>query len=322
MENKVKVSLCLTVFNEERSVISLLSSIANLNIIPTDIVVVDGGSADKTVDLIRNFQEKSNAIKLLVKKCSRAEGRNIGVRKAKNDIIAMTDAGCIAKKDWLKRLTEPFEDREVEVVAGFYQMKSSNALQKAMSVFLGVLPNDFDDNFLPSTRSLAFRKSVWERVRGFPEDIEDTAEETVYNYKLLTEGVKIERVKSAQVEWGMPSSVGEFVKKIYLYAKGDVKSGIFLFPGKGLTSHNIKALLILARYSLGFFMVILLVIYPSLLALLMFMVFLYTFWSFVKVLRKTGNIYSGLWGVLLQYLSDLAVTAGFINGLKLTNEHK
>ena len=50
---------------------------------------------------------------------------------ARNSIIAMTDAGCVARKNWLKNITDPFNNKEVDVVAGFYNMTGKSALQKA-----------------------------------------------------------------------------------------------------------------------------------------------------------------------------------------------
>src|SRR3972149_7809621 len=134
----MKASVCITVFNEEGTIGPLLESLLVQSKKPDEVVIVDGGSRDKTVDIIRHFEKKDRRIKVLVQKCSRAQGRNIGVEIAKNDIIAVTDAGCIAQKDWLKKITEPLVNSEIDMVAGFYKMTGETPFQKAVSVFLGV----------------------------------------------------------------------------------------------------------------------------------------------------------------------------------------
>ena len=311
----MKVSVVITIKNEERSISGLLISLIKQTKKPDEIIIIDSQSEDKTIEIIRHFQKKDKRIKLLVKKCSRAEGRNVGVDIAKNSIIAMTDAGCLSKKEWLKRLVKPLENKDIEVVAGFYHMTSSNSMQKAMKVFLGVVPGDFDVRFLPSTRSIAFRKEVWERVGGFPENIEDTAEDTIFNYKLVSEGVKIARVKNAIVEWRMPETLSEFVNKLLNYAKGDARSKVWLFPGKGLTSHNIKAILIIIRYIIGLALLIFSFAFPTLLVLLLAILTVYILWSFSKVYSKTLDVKAGLWGIVLQITSDISVMVGFAIGV-------
>src|SRR3990172_6712568 len=131
----MKVSVCITVYNEERSISKLVESLLRQSKKPDEIVIVDGGSGDKTVEIIRHFQKKDKRIKLLIEKCSRSRGRNLAVELSKSEIIAMTDAGCIPNEEWLNKITEPFRNKKVDIVAGFYTMKASDSLQKALSVF-------------------------------------------------------------------------------------------------------------------------------------------------------------------------------------------
>lgn len=312
----MKISVCVTTLNEEETIASLLDSLFSQSAKPEEIIIVDAGSKDKTVEIISHYQKKFGLIKLLKEKCSRAKGRNMAVDIAKNEIIAMTDAGCVPNKDWLASLTLPFSTDRVGVAAGFYTMKGETPISQAMSIFLGTSDKNFDVSFLPSTRSIAFRKSVWAEVGGFPESIPGAAEDTVFNYKLLKNGVKISRVKNAIVEWGMPGDIKEFFWKIFNYAKGDAKSKIWIFPGKTLTSHNIKALSILLRYLFAIvFFVYCLTVGTSLLLLWFLGVLIYIFWAFRKVFAEKGKVEVAIWGPVLQMVSDAGVISGFISGI-------
>lgn len=312
----MKTSVCVTVFNELDNIEDLFRSLMHQTIKPDEIVVVDGGSTDGTLELLQKLAKKYKVLRIQMIKSSRSKGRNIAVNKAKHEVVAMTDAGCVARDDWLEKISKPFLTKSTQVVAGFYDMTASGAFQKAESVFLGVAPKDFDSHFLPSTRSVAFRKSVWERVGGFPESLDDTAEDTMFNYKLLKAGVKIKRVKSARVEWAMPASLRDFSKKIYFYAKGDAKSGIYNYPTKLLASHNIKMILKIARYFIFLSLLVLgLLVNPLFLYMFFGLFLVYLIYSFFKVYLATMNTRSGLWGVVLQIASDVLGVLGFVTGV-------
>lgn len=301
------VSICVTVFNEEKSIGPLLDSLLAQSKNADEIVIVDGGSTDKTIEIINHYQKRFNGIKLLKEKCSRAEGRNLSVEIAKNEIVAMTDAGCVARHDWLKNLCAPLANPEIEVAAGFYEMTGGTPVSRAMAVFLGTGPSDFDITFLPSTRSIAFRKEVWEKVGGFPQENGNSAEDTYFNYRLLKHAVKMARVKNAVVEWGMPETIGQFKSKIQNYAKWDAKTKIWFFPGKGLASHNIKALSVLFRYLVALVFLVYSLIFNSpllvywLIGLSAYLIFAY---------RKAK-----IWGIVLQFVSDFGVMSGFLTGV-------
>ena len=311
----MKVSLCLTTFNEAVSIGRLLESLLGQTKRADEIVIVDGGSKDKTVEIIRHFQKKDNRIRLLIQKCSRAEGRNIGVEIAKNEIIAITDAGCVAHKDWLDKITQPFVHRQIDIVAGFYKMVGEKPYQKAISVFLGKTPSQFGVNFLPSTRSIAFRKEAWEKIGGFPEKDINTAEDTDFNYKAIKMGMKYSRVKSAIVEWGMPSSIKAGLKKLHDYAEWDARYGIWWHPAQRLASHNIRVLSIFGRYLTGLLVLYLTITTRLSPIWLILGIFAYSFWAFRKVYVEYGNWQVGIWGIILQYASDFAVMTGFIGGI-------
>lgn len=311
----MKISICITTYNEENSIRALLDSLIKQTIKADEIVVVDGGSKDRTVEIIRHYQKKNGRIKLLTGNYSRAEGRNIGVEIVRNDIIVITDAGCVAHRDWLEKITAPFIHPEVNISAGFYKMVGETAYQKAVSIFLGVTPSRFGINFLPSTRSVAFRKDAWERIGGFPERNVNTAEDTDFNYKAVKMGMKYARVKSAIVEWGMPQHLSEGLAKMHEYARWDAMYGIWWHPTQKLVSHNIRVLSIFLRYLAGLYLLIFGFRNPLLWWLAGFGIVLYFLWTFRKVYLEFRDWKVGIWGPIIQIASDFAVMSGFIKGI-------
>ncbi len=314
---KLKISVVVTVLNEEESVASLLNSLLFQSRKPNEIVVVDAGSRDKTLEIIKHFQKKERRLKLLKAKGGRAEGRNLGVEVAKNEIIAMTDAGCVADKNWMERLTRPFEEARVDVVAGLYDMVALDAKEKAASFFLGTRPQDFGPEFLPSTRSMAFTKEIWSRVGGFPEKLKDTAEDTLFNVRAIKAGARFARVKDARVEWRVPISTKEFYEKIKKYAKGDIATGVWVHPTKKYASHNIKASLVVLRYLLGLILLVYGVFVSStLLILLIIGLLVYLAWAYRKVYLAFNDPKTAFWGVLYQFTTDVAIISAFLSFLR------
>lgn len=89
------------VFNEEKNIVDLLENIIHVF---DEIVIVDGGSTDETVKLIRSYIAESNAnhIKLLIKpqvekiryskRWNQSEQRNYALQQCRSDWVFMIDA--------------------------------------------------------------------------------------------------------------------------------------------------------------------------------------------------------------------------------------
>lgn len=277
----MKVSVCITTFNEsQESINKLLNALNSQTLKADEIIIIDA-------------KDYNN--------CSRSKGRNIAIKKAKNEVIAITDAGCSPHKYWLEKITALFKDAEVDVVAGGYRMVANNNFEKAESIFLGIKQKDITADFMPSARSMAFTKSIWKKAGGFPESLTQTAEDTQFNIELLKVGARFKVAKSAIVDWYMPKNIFEFAKKIKNYAKGDVKSGLWWHPVKKWRTHNIKALTVFLRYLLFIF-----VFFNFSSIYFLSLIGLYAFWAYSK---------AGLWGIVLQFVSDLFVMVGFITGI-------
>lgn len=311
----MKVSVVVAVLNEEKSIRALLDSLLGQKLKADEIIIVDDFSTDSTAEIVSLYQQKIKNIILLREKSNRSQARNMGIQKSKNEIIAITDAGCIADKHWLERIVKPFKNSKVDIVYGFYEMIGEDPFRKALSVFLGVSPSNFDSNFVASARSLALRKTIWEKVGGFPENMKDTAEDMLFSYQLVKKGAKIVCVKDAIVYWKLPSSFISAIIKMHLYARGDAKSKIWWHPTKKFATHNIKIFFLFLRYLIAFF-IFLGAFYLKPLQFVFALGFvLYIFWAFRKVYIQTSDVKASFCGILLQIFSDFAVMSGFLVGL-------
>lgn len=319
----MKVLICITTLNEEKFISNLLISLLNQTKKPDEIIVVDGGSKDRTVEIIRHFVKKDNRIKFIVEDGTLAWCRNISIEIASGDIIAVTDSGCIANTNWLEKITYHFKHEKVELVAGFYNMPYINPFQEAIRVYLGILPQRFDQDFMPSTRSVAFRKSVWEEVDGFNENLERGGEDTEFFYKCVKSGVKIVREKSARVEWSEIKSLNlkTFLNKVFVYSKGDGQAKIWWHPTKQLSSHNIKVCLIFVRFII-FLIIFAISILHATYYLLLFLISIYLLYPILKWKSLIKDNVARILLPIIQILTDITTMYGFLAGTISINGKK
>ena len=271
----MKVSVVVTVYNEAGTIKPLLDSLLEQSLAPREIIVVDAGSTDGTVDIIKHY---SITFRDRDRGTNRSKARNAGIKAAKNEIIAVTDAGCTADKYWLERLVKPFKDKNVQSVAGFYRPVTKTPFQQAIAPFVAVMPDKFNPKtYLPSSRSLAFRRgAAW-----YPENL-NYCEDLIFAQRLKAAG-KMAVVAGAKVSWQMQTTWAGFFNQIYHYAQGDVRARYW--------PHLIKICTVFGRY-------LLFILFPPL-----FLVYLVWLWLVKKV------------SLAVQLVADLAVLTGSLSAI-------
>lgn len=307
-----KASLALTVFNETKSIGILLNSILSQTRLPDEIIIVDGGSTDDTVKKIKDCKEKNSYFKkkleLIVKPGeNRPSGRNISIDNARNEIVAITDSGCELDKKWFEKITAPFSDYSIDLVSGYYKAASSSVFEKCLAPYVLVMPDRLNPkDFLPSARSMAFKKSVWKRAGGFPQEY-PLNEDYVFNLRLKKLGKKFYFVKDAIVYWLPRENIKKSFLMFYYFAKGDAQAKII----------RPKVILIFARYTLGFFLLFLFLFSGSLfyLRIIFYILALYIIWSVSKNYYYVKKWQAIFLLPLIQFTADFAVLTGTTLGL-------
>ena len=305
---KNRISLILTVYNEEESINKTLDSIVKQIRQPDEIVIVDGGSTDNT----RSIIEKAKSILpylILIEKSgvNIAEGRNIAIENATHEIIAITDAGCWLHSEWLESIVAPLEaDDDVCVVSGFYEASASTQFQVSVAELTFPKLDKVDaESFLPSSRSIALRKSAWIKVGGYPEELE-TAEDTLFDLRLKRAGYKFAFAANAIVYWIVRKNIQEVWTQFYRYSHGNARARTLLSIHMKQMAIWVSGLILLI---LGFFDII--------------------FWSIlivatplyltIRVLTRTSSrCYHSkcfFFCLLIILVVDLASMIGFISGM-------
>ncbi|MFN8448708.1 MAG: glycosyltransferase [Anaerolineae bacterium] len=222
------ISVISTVLNEGESIRRLLDSLAAQTRQPDEIVIADGGSADNTVAILREYEAKLPLHVLVEPGANISAGRNRAIAAAEGEIIAVTDAGVRLASDWLERLTQPLlDDPSLEVVSGFFEADARTPFETALGATTLPLADEIDpQTFLPSSRSVAFRKSAWITVGGYPEWL-DYCEDLIFDLRLRETAAPTMFEPRARVYFRPRPTLEAFIKQYYRYARGDGKADLW-----------------------------------------------------------------------------------------------
>lgn len=301
-----KISFITTVKNSE-GVAMLLSSLSVQTRMPDEIVIAVAGSDLETTILLNEykkiFKKKKVPFMVLENAGNRAQGRNLAINAATYSIIAVSDAGCVLDKNWLAYISKPFIYDQIHVVSGFYKPAYDNVFERCVATYTCVMPDKLHDDFLPSSRSVAFRKSAWRDVNGYPEYL-NTCEDLVFARSMRQKGLQFVLAKNAVVTWPQETSLRAVAKQLYRYAQGDGQA-LYIRP---------QTPLLFLRYMVGLFLLIYGFTYQLAWYMLVTGFLFYVIWSIAKNYRYVQHGAAIVYLPLLQLTSDIAVMCGMIVG--------
>jgi len=100
---KIKVSVVMSNFNNGAFISESINSILNQNFENFELIIVDDGSTDDSVEIIKSFESKKLRAIYLEKNCGLGLGINVGIGHASGEYIAIMDADDVAFKERLKK---------------------------------------------------------------------------------------------------------------------------------------------------------------------------------------------------------------------------
>ncbi len=250
MAEKPFVSIISPVRNAERTIDTTIQYLLNVDYprVCMEIVFADGGSTDKTVEIIKKWQEKYPFITLVPVPDSKSPGhaRNAALKVVKGEYILFTDGDCAPHKDWVDKMVEPFiKDPEVGMVGGeVYTLRTD--------------PNNDTETYCEATGFLSIGDRVGMKNGGvyptikkdWPSEIngsqscpffatanaavskkaalaignefwhEPTGEDVDFNLRVLKKGFKLFFQPSAVVDHMHRATPEMFYKQLYGYGYG------------------------------------------------------------------------------------------------------
>jgi len=221
------VSVLVAAYNEEKVICKTLDSVLKSNFKSLEIIVVDDGSNDETLEILRNTYGNIPNVKIITKSNGgKTSALNLGFKKASNDVIVTIDADTILEGDAIDLLARHFNNikvaavsgnikvgninnpltiwQHIEYVTGFNLEKRAFALLNCITVVPGAIS--------------AWRKSVVEECGYFSDDT--LAEDTDMTLTLLQKGYKISLEEKAKAYTEAPEDIKSLVKQRHRWCYG------------------------------------------------------------------------------------------------------
>ena len=168
LERYPRVSVVVCSYNAERTMEACLASLEKLRYPDYEVVVVNDGSTDRTLEIAQRFPY-CRIISQENKGLSVA--RNVGAEAATGEIVAYTDSDCVADPDWLSYLVAKMEAAQLVACGGpNFPPPEDSLVPAAVAVSPGgpthvLLSDDVAEHIAGC--NMAFRRDVLLRLGGF-----------------------------------------------------------------------------------------------------------------------------------------------------------
>jgi len=178
-------TVVIPTLNEEENIAKCLQSIRNQDYKNFEIIVADGGSTDKTVEIASKLADKV----LFEAKRTIAAGRQKGADEAKGEVIVFADADAFYPPNWLSSLLRHFDDETVASAHGKIYLAEATFAEKFFhkSANLFFKASNALGHPTGAGANLAVRKTHFHQVLGFDTDLV-TGEDVLLQKKLKKKG--------------------------------------------------------------------------------------------------------------------------------------
>ena len=231
--------MVIPVRNDREGLEALFDALAVQSLPPDEVIVIDGGSTDGSLEVPTRWESNlSGEVRLLSRPGANiAAARNAGIAASRNEWIALTDAGCRPVGGWLEAIAA--QRRSADFVAGILEVDWDTPFEHVLAVTHYPVAEELSgsgtlvrlshrlfgrghDPVRVGGGYMAFRRPVWSRVGGFPEDL-DSGEDRGFTAAVVDGGFRTMRAPGAVVRWRPPGGWAGNAAMFFRYARGDVQ---------------------------------------------------------------------------------------------------
>jgi GT2 family glycosyltransferase len=184
-----------------------------------EILVVNDGSTDNTVDVVRRY---STVALINQANAGPAAARNRGAMESSGKVILFTDDDCVAAPQWLNSMLQPFDDPKVVGAKGVYRTRQKSSVARFVQT-------EYEDRYrlmdgsdsidFVDTYSAAFRRERFFEMDGYDTSFPVAcAEDVELSYRMSNSGWKMKFAPEAIVYHTHPETLRAYLAKKYKFA--------------------------------------------------------------------------------------------------------
>ncbi len=193
------VSIVVPFHNEKRVLRNCIDALLSQDFPDNlyEIILVDDasndGSSEEAEEILKEQRGQLPRISLIaVNRVGPSSARNAGIHQAKGELIAFTDVDTVPDREWIKKLIQPFlGNTKIGLVGGRIDGLQISGDHPSAGLFLRLLEClRFHQEFGPDLfmnemvgANMAVKKSVFNKVGGFPNVMVTRSEENVVRYR-------------------------------------------------------------------------------------------------------------------------------------------
>jgi teichuronic acid biosynthesis glycosyltransferase TuaG len=174
----IEVSIIMPAYNAEKYIAESIKSVIDQTFKNWELIIIDDGSTDNTKVVVAQYAQNDNRIKYFWQKNGRqGKARNLGLANAKGELIAFLDADDKWEKEKLTIQFELIRNKGVDLVFSNCYLFDGQYVFESTNVSKGLYGgNDAVKAFILNNQigilTVLCKKSVIERVKGFPEQLD------------------------------------------------------------------------------------------------------------------------------------------------------
>lgn len=307
-----KISVIIPLYNAEDTIADCLESVFNSQYKNFEVIVIDDKSTDNSVKVAKKFPIK--LIKLN-KNSGPGHARNVGIVKAKGDLIFFIDSDVTINSDVFGKIIKNFKNNKN--IGALILMRSKHPLNKGLVPHYWALykyylwsigKGKYQTSF--TTNRGVIKKSIFEKMGGFDKKYKNAdVEDYDYGYRLSDAGYKILVDKSCIVHHSYPTfeeSLKKFFRRSFMWIRLFLKRKKF---DKMYTTSSM-AYKTIAAFSTMFFLFAGIVL-PFLWVLALFSLVIFIFLSagfYSFVLKEQSNLLIPI--IFVDYLLSFVIGLG------------
>jgi glycosyltransferase involved in cell wall biosynthesis len=197
---------------------------------PDEWIIADNGSSDGTREWLAQHSETSRfpVTVLSLPGKTIAQMMNVAISRARYDVIACCHGGTRIPIDWLENILAPLQtDPDIDVSGGVWVPYGESRLERwvAKSIYNDCELAD-DRTYCPASRSIAFKRSAWEKAGGFPEWLPKFGEDFLFAVRLHATGARLRVAPRAVIGWRPKPALWPLMRQHFYHGQADACLGI------------------------------------------------------------------------------------------------